>query len=79
VASRSLGITPLDFFMWYTLRTFFTRLVISLYEMKLGIVAAAMELHRKCWRTLGGKLNTAWTSYVQRKALMLELFSILQY
>jgi hypothetical protein len=37
--------------------------VTSLHELKLRIVAAIeKELHRKCWRTLGGKWNTAWTS-----------------
>jgi hypothetical protein len=31
------------------------------------------------WSVIWGKLNTAWTSYVPRKAGMLKLFSILQY
>jgi hypothetical protein len=39
----------------------------------------AIETHRKCWRTLGRKLRTAWTSYVPRKIRMLKLFIILRY
>jgi hypothetical protein len=36
-----------------------------------SVVAANEKLDSKCWRTLGGKLNTAWISYVPRKALKL--------
>jgi hypothetical protein len=30
-----------------------------------NVVSAIEQLHRKCWRTLGWKLNTPWTSYMQ--------------
>jgi predicted patatin/cPLA2 family phospholipase len=33
----------------------------------------------KQFQETGSELNTAWTSYVPRKARMLKLFSILQY
>jgi hypothetical protein len=76
----SPDITPLDFFLWgYIKDIVYKTPVTSLDELKLRIVAAIKQLHRKCWRTLGGKLNTVWTSYVPRKARMLKLFSILQY
>jgi hypothetical protein len=35
-----------------------------------------LQLHRKCWRTLGGKLNTAWTSYVPLKGRMLNFLIV---
>jgi hypothetical protein len=41
--------------------------------------AWSKQLHRKCWRTLGGQLNAAWTSYVPRKGQILKLFNIWQY
>jgi hypothetical protein len=53
----------------------FKRLVVFCTEKE----RRSKQLHRKCWRTLAGKLNTAWTYYVPRKARMLKLFSILQY
>jgi hypothetical protein len=63
-----------------TLKTLFTR---TLWPPSMNwsseLLQQSKDLHRKCWRTLGGKLNTAWTTYVLWKARMLKLFSILQY
>jgi hypothetical protein len=53
--------------LWFfdTLRTLFTRPhVTSLDEVKLRIVVVIETVHRKCWRKLGGKLNTAGIFYM---------------
>jgi hypothetical protein len=64
----------------YTLRTMFTRLLWPpSMNWNSELLLRSKQLHRKCWRTLEGKLNTAWTFYVPRKARILKLFSILQY
>jgi hypothetical protein len=56
---------PLDFFLWgYVKEIVYKNPVASIDELKLRIVAAIETLHRKSWRTLVGKLNTAWTIYV---------------
>jgi hypothetical protein len=74
------GQTPLGFFLWgYVKDTVYKTPVTSLDELKLRIVVAIETVHHKCWRTLGGELNTAWTPCVPRKARMLKLFSILLY
>jgi hypothetical protein len=31
------------------------------------LLLRSKQSHRKCWRTLEGKLNAAWTSYVPQK------------
>jgi hypothetical protein len=36
------------------------------------LLLRSKQLHRKCWRTLEGKLNTDWISYVPRKASILQ-------
>jgi hypothetical protein len=79
IPPRSPDITPLDFFLWgYVKDIVYKTPVTSLDELKLRIVAAietvTPQMLENTW-----KLNTAWTSYVPRKARMLTLFSILQY
>jgi hypothetical protein len=52
-----------DFFLWgYVKDIVYKTPVYSLHELKLRIVAT---IETKCWRTLGGKLNNSWTSFVQ--------------
>jgi hypothetical protein len=56
---------PLGFFLWGCVKDIlYKTLVTSLDGLKLGIVAAIEKLPRKCWRTLGGKMNIAYISYV---------------
>jgi hypothetical protein len=52
-------------FLWgYVKDIVYMTPVTNLDELKLRIIAATETVTAKFWRTLGGKLNTAWTFYV---------------
>jgi hypothetical protein len=62
-----------------TLRTLFTRpLLLPLMNWSSELLMRPKQLHRKCWRTLGRKVNSACTSYVPWRVRMLKLCNILQ-
>lgn len=78
--TRSPDITTSDFYLWALVRTIFTIPTGPLsMNWNSELILRSKQLHRKHWRTLWGKLKTAWAFYVPWKAGMLKLFSILQY
>jgi hypothetical protein len=77
--SRSPDTMPLDFFLWrYDKNIVYKTPVISLYQLKLRIVAAIGTVTPQTLENTWREIDTAWTSYMPRKARMLNLFSIFQ-
>jgi hypothetical protein len=65
--TKSVIKTPLDFFLRGIVKDMFTRPLWSpSMNWSSELLLRSKQLHLKCWRTRGGKLNPARTPYVPR-------------